>query len=405
MNQIAKNIGIDFIPPICVLALAIFLLQYVPAGDITESSMLIYLPFFFIGTAILLSWKFNQLDNLFVNILICVAYAGIIAVHNSDQTTMAHYFLSISVLVPANILLFRLWQITSLFSLAGLARTVIIAGESYLVFWASKSAYLPLFDVFSFSPVSNFTLLPDSISQLSALLFALCSLVYVGFIAFLQKPSDSTMLVAVITVFISCANNQLPFVFLAGFSAIAIMLAISTIQTSYNMAFVDTLTGLPSRRAMELELKKLGRRFTIAMLDIDHFKKLNDTYGHDVGDQVLRMVAKHIRRVGGGGRPARYGGEEFAIIFPNRTINDATPFLEVVRRNIADASFALRDKDRPKKIPKTRAKRKKPSDEISVTISIGVAERDRQNKLPSSVLKLADDALYKAKKQGRNRVC
>jgi len=75
---------------------------------------------------------------------------------------------------------------------------------------------------------------------------------------------------------------------------------------------------LPSRRALIERLPSLGRRYTVAMVDVDHFKNFNDTYGHDAGDQVLRMVASRLGEVSGGGTAFRYGGEEFTILFPGK---------------------------------------------------------------------------------------
>ncbi|MDX1811258.1 MAG: GGDEF domain-containing protein, partial [Gammaproteobacteria bacterium] len=169
---------------------------------------------------------------------------------------------------------------------------------------------------------------------------------------------------------------------------------------------MDPLTRLPGRRSMEHTLKQLGKRYTIAMLDIDHFKKLNDQYGHDVGDQVLKMVAKQIKKVTGGGKPARYGGEEFAIIFPGKTVLDVVPHVESVRLHIQNTPFFLRDKERPQKMPKdSRQRSSKPKDRVNVTISIGVAERTRIHRSTDKVMKAADENLYTAKKKGRNQVC
>src|SRR5688500_20279314 len=87
----------------------------------------------------------------------------------------------------------------------------------------------------------------------------------------------------------------------------------SVIEASYLMAYQDGLTGLPARRALTEALHQMNGKFTIAMVDVDHFKKLNDRYGHDVGDQVLRMLASRLAKVSNGGRAFRYGGEEFEI--------------------------------------------------------------------------------------------
>src|SRR6185369_6728757 len=104
----------------------------------------------------------------------------------------------------------------------------------------------------------------------------------------------------------------------------------------------------PSRRSLNESLQGLGRRYTIAMVDVDHFKKFNDTYGHDVGDQVLKMVARKIQDVGGGGKAYRYGGEEFTITFSGRSLADVIPHLEELRKTIAGYRLQLRGSDRPR---------------------------------------------------------
>jgi diguanylate cyclase (GGDEF)-like protein len=186
------------------------------------------------------------------------------------------------------------------------------------------------------------------------------------------------------------------------FTAAAASMLIAAIQDGYRLAFVDELTGLPGRRALTMETMKLGQRFAIAMLDVDHFKKFNDTYGHDIGDQVLRMVASRMQRVSGGGRPFRYGGEEFTVIFSGKTSEEAFPHLDALRQSIEDSGFTIRGKNRPKtkdtKVKSNGGKR------VSVTISIGISERSDKSPTPETVLKAADQALYRAKKAGRNRV-
>ena len=409
MNQSVKNILIDLITPICLILLAVSLRPYLPALDIAQTQVFTYLPFILLLISLLISWQFNQLDSFYLSLLLTVVYIGILEINQetgvSSSFNSGHYVAAISILLPLNFILFKLFHVASVFSVSGLFRIVLIALQSYGTYWVIQNQYTPAIEVLGFEIFPNTLPLLANMPQIAVLIFAIAILVQIGFVIVRQSPLESTLLGAFIITFIACYFGDEEFIFLSAFSAAAMMLTIATVQASYNMAFIDTLTALPSRRAMENELKKLGRRYSIAMLDIDHFKKLNDTYGHDVGDQVLRMVAKHIRRVGGGGRPARYGGEEFAVIFPNRTIIDATPFLEIVRANIENAGFALRDNDRPKKIPKTRKQRRAPSNEIFVTISIGLAEKTRIHKSATDVMKSADDALYKAKKQGRNRLC
>jgi diguanylate cyclase (GGDEF)-like protein len=196
-----------------------------------------------------------------------------------------------------------------------------------------------------------------------------------------------------------------------------LLLCIGLLRDSYNMAYRDELTGLPQRRAMNEQLMALGNRYCLAMLDVDHFKKFNDTHGHDIGDQVLQMVATQIRKVRGGGKAFRYGGEEFAVVFTGKDKEEAAHYLELVRKSIAEYEMVIREDERTEDIdkkahkPDKKAKGsrqkgsyRKASKKVSVTISIGVAEYTQRGQTPEEVLKLADEALYKAKGAGRNQV-
>ena len=186
--------------------------------------------------------------------------------------------------------------------------------------------------------------------------------------------------------------------------AAALTLALSVVETSYAMAYRDELTGLPARRALLRDLDGLGAPYVAAMVDVDHFKRFNDRHGHDVGDQVLRMVAGRLAETPGGGRAYRYGGEEFTLLFPGRTRDEALPHLEAVRAAVEASTFAVRSWARPRTKPEGARRKGKPrSRRLSVTVSIGVAEAGRDAPA-EAVLKKADKALYRAKKAGRNRV-
>lgn len=173
---------------------------------------------------------------------------------------------------------------------------------------------------------------------------------------------------------------------------------------SYFLAYRDELTALPSRRALNQLALSLGRKYTVAMLDIDHFKKFNDTYGHDIGDQVLKLVAAKLAKVKGGGKVFRYGGEEFTIVFPRKTSEQAIDQLEVLRQSIADYKIVVRQPERKTQAKNSRNTKKPQNNKtVSVTISIGVADREHKQSFEQA-LKNADLALYRAKKGGRNQV-
>ncbi|WP_461209088.1 sensor domain-containing diguanylate cyclase [Desulfocurvus sp. DL9XJH121] len=187
-------------------------------------------------------------------------------------------------------------------------------------------------------------------------------------------------------------------------TAACLALAAPLFQESYRMAFLDELTGLPARRALMADLAGLSGRYSLAMADVDHFKKFNDTYGHDVGDDVLRMVASHLGEVAGGGRAYRYGGEEFTLVFPRKSADEAYPHTDAAREAVGRAGFTVRG---PRKgggnAKKGKGGKGSKAGTVSVTISMGLAESG-DGAGPAEVLKAADKALYKAKKKGRNQV-
>ncbi len=189
------------------------------------------------------------------------------------------------------------------------------------------------------------------------------------------------------------------------FSAAGLALLISAIDTSFSMAYVDELTGLRGRRSLNEELVNLGRKYVIAMIDVDHFKKFNDNYGHKTGDQVLKMIAAKLKDMTGNPKVFRYGGEEFTAIFPGKEIEEALPHLEVYRKIVESTPFMVRGKERRQKSAKNRSETPAGGHRsVTITVSIGAAGPGKKLSTPEKVLKEADKVLYKAKKAGRNRV-
>lgn len=167
------------------------------------------------------------------------------------------------------------------------------------------------------------------------------------------------------------------------------------IEESFELAVTDGLTGLHNRRYMEIHLATLvcdaartGRDLSVLIADIDHFKAVNDTYGHDAGDLVLKAVADRLRRnTRDADLACRMGGEEFLLILPDTPLSGAYQIGERIRSRIASEAFRTRQETR-----------------IRLTVSVGIATLDGECDTPESILKRADTALYAAKRRGRNRI-
>ncbi|NWH08555.1 MAG: PleD family two-component system response regulator [Alphaproteobacteria bacterium] len=167
-------------------------------------------------------------------------------------------------------------------------------------------------------------------------------------------------------------------------------------QLSLEMAITDQLTGLHNRRYMQRHLATLlesaaatHKPVSFLILDIDYFKSINDTYGHDVGDQVLKQFAQRVAaNVRGIDLACRYGGEEFVVVMPETDLSFAYMVAERLRQQVADMPFAI----------------SVPPGSINITVSIGVTASEGPQETAEALLRRADQALYRAKRDGRNRV-
>jgi two-component system, cell cycle response regulator len=168
------------------------------------------------------------------------------------------------------------------------------------------------------------------------------------------------------------------------------------VQLSLEMAITDQLTGLHNRRYMSRHLDTLiagahrsGKPLAFLIMDIDHFKAVNDGHGHDIGDEVLREFAGRIgANVRGIDLACRYGGEEFVVVMPDTDMDFAYTVAERLRKSVEQTPFVI-----------SRAPGK-----LSVTISIGIAGSEGNTDSADALLRRADQALYRAKREGRNRV-
>ncbi len=192
---------------------------------------------------------------------------------------------------------------------------------------------------------------------------------------------------------------------IAAFTVICGILLHTIFQMYWHRVYVDELTDISNRRALEERLSSMTGEYAIAMMDIDHFKDFNDTYGHDEGDNVLKLVGGLLSEELGD-KVYRYGGEEFCAVFEGVSGEDAYMYVNKVRRKLEEREFFIRkpNSKREHTSRSSRKKKKRNGKKVQVTISIGLASSGPKSKTAGDVIKLADRALYQAKKKGRNRV-
>jgi len=183
------------------------------------------------------------------------------------------------------------------------------------------------------------------------------------------------------------------------FLAVSVIVFHSVFSMYWYRVYMDELTCVPNRRALEEELQNAGGGYVVAMMDIDHFKAYNDRFGHEEGDNVLRMVASHLERELES-RVYRYGGEEFCAVWRGQSVESAFQVTERARCSLEKRVFHVRQ-------PRHEAGSSPPDSAlgvaVGVTISAGLATAATETTPSDEVIRLADEALYEAKRTGRNR--
>lgn len=371
----------------------------------------------------LLAWRFHSSRSFFALLVLFLAQ-GAIALFGegrvSPGTPVWVALEAVAVLVPLDFVLIALMQERGFSIPAAAPVGLLLFVEFAIVAGLSRAAEglpsNPAHVHHLAAPVSV------SLPSYALVVFAAAATFLLARFLFTHKPIDSALLWSLSAFFLSLRFTAITRVSTVYSATAACILAASIVENSYLLAYHDELTTLPSRRAFNDALLRLQAPYSIAVVDIDHFKRFNDTYGHDTGDQVLRLVAACLARVTGGGQVYRCGGEEFNILFAGKTTAQVVDHLEQLRAKIESSEFHPRGGDRrqaprgPDRRNQRTSARTRKGDAIrqlaqdsapaalSVTVSIGVATSAKEGSDPEHVLQAADKALYRAKANGRNRV-
>lgn len=393
----------SLIPPLVVLVLAHWLVplaaQYLPRP---LEGLLVWGPAMLLFLGATLSLTFNRGRMMVAALSLGSAYLAhqFNWLDTLDAFPGRGVYAAACVLVPLNLVTLSLLQERGVFTLFGMRRMLALLLQIALVVWIVASGQTALVErLFAFElnlplPASP---LPDlaMLAMLGGGLFIACRA------AVRRSALDAGLAGALLAFALACHHFHEPAQFALYSGAAGGALAVAVLQDTFRLAFRDELTGLPSRRALNERMLALGNHYTIAMLDVDHFKQFNDVHGHELGDHVLRMVSAKLERVGCAGRAYRFGGEEFAIVFPGRRVHQVWPHVDALRRQIAEHALVLRTAPRK---PGARGRHGVRPLSVCVTVSIGLAERGERTTTPDHVLVAADRALYRAKHKGRNRI-
>jgi diguanylate cyclase (GGDEF)-like protein len=372
------------------------------------------------GAGLVLAWRFHSTRVALALATLFLAERALLffsAGHSLISLESRIAFALIAFLLPVNLLLLSFLEERGFVGSALAGRLVFIFLQSVLIAvlsrpesaWGRQWSRIELVD----RNWLSWTKLP----QLSLLAFFVAlTVISIRFLSY-RKPIEVGFFWSLLATAFAFHFGGVGRIATAYLGTAALILLTSVIETSYLMAYHDELTGVPARRAFNEALLGLASPYAIAVVDIDHFKNFNDTYGHETGDHVLRLVAAQLARVSGGGKAYRCGGEEFSIIFAACTAGQAVPHLESLRQLIERSPFRVRTQGERRTAPRgadrryhaSRRKKKAPTltvashEEVTVTVSIGVADAIYDEDV-NQVIRAADEALYRAKRAGRNRI-
>lgn len=380
-----------------IIGAAIILTKLDSMPDSTQN-LILYFSFILLAAIILLSFIFNRSAVFFIALALFISEI-LLMVFRTNKGIEAFNLITIKsiiyIILPVNIAESVLVHDRGILSIRGKLHILLIVFEYFFIPWIIITSRTSLIEFINSAPIHIIKLSP--IPAFIFLIFCIALILFITRIILFNFQKDSLLFGVLISVFLGIfsenTSQSIPVFFLAS----GLLLLICFLLETYSLAYIDELTGLPSRRALKEHMLTLSGRYSIAMIDIDFFKKFNDNYGHDVGDEVLRFIGKCLKDITGGGKSFRYGGEEFTVIFPGKGISEAIPHIEKLREDISKSSIPL-SKGNLKNSSKNKVKK------VSITISSGVAERNEKHPDVNAVLKTADTALYRAKNKGRNCV-
>jgi GGDEF domain-containing protein len=371
-----------------VLLAAAWAIQNEPLVRDAAAPYALYFAVGALAAAVLLCWYHDQSRLLSVTLAVALTMMALLRPPGDSPIAV----LAAMFLLPLNIALFAVWQDKATGALRGVPKFGAVLAQAAGSVWIDTQTADRVGSMLGGRAVVGS--------------FAVAAVIVLA-MAFKRRGKVEQGLFWVLCVmFLGVNAGSQPHLLSLYAGAAGVILVLTVLEHGDDLAYRDELTGLLGRRAFNM-MGGLGRTYAIAVCDVDHFKQFNDTYGHDSGDQALRMVASKLSQVGGGGRVFRYGGEEFLVVFRGRSALEAAPFAEAVRQAIADTVFVLRSPDRPARRPLRRGETQQssgPKRTVKITISIGLADRSQRHSTPELVLDAADAALYRAKAAGRNRL-
>jgi len=401
--KIIVGVLYTLLPEILLLFIASLMAHYAayfPDAGILSTELVAA---FILVATLALSMQFNRSRMFFALLTLLIGYGALLALASTHDPLSAQILYGgVCLFLPLNLLCIHPLAERGVFTRYGALPFILLLLEIVFVIVLMLTRAQGIANALFVRFVQWSTLSETTISQPALLLLAIGLLWVNDRLIRRHNAEVAAFFFSLVAAAVMLHSRQVVTVAIFA-AAAALAFGLAIVIESWTMAYLDELTGLPGRRALEEQMRQLGGRYVIAMLDIDHFKQFNDTYGHDVGDQVLRLVASRLQQCTGNGKAYRYGGEEFGVLYPGRSLKETSAALEALRIDIETSGFNPRRGER--RAAAGIQDEEDDANPLRVTVSIGAAESGNSRSDPWNILKAADQALYDAKHSGRNRIC
>jgi diguanylate cyclase (GGDEF)-like protein len=402
-KAIGKALFSFFIPGSLPFLITVIIMNLNIMDRVLSDSALIY-PLIVIGAGLLVGLLFKRMWLMLVILALAVADRALFYFAANTAVNMEGgrlIYQAISFLLPFNLCVFAFmkrkgdmtWQ--SIWFLGG----ILIQGCAVAFIYQYQSLGFGAFLEYSSTKWGLLQGIP--LSQLALFAFGIAFAYYLFLYIRTRGVIERAFCWALISIFCALGLSKIGPVSSIYFSTAGLIFVISVIENIYVEGFQDELTDLPTIKSMLGILSQLDRGYTVALIEVDHFKRLKENHGRGVSKEVLRSVGLKLTTAAGGGKPFRYGSEQFAVVFPGMFLSDALPHMEELRQTIRKPGPILIDQ---------KSRRKKPkrvevlANKIQVKVSIGVAERKDLDMTPRQAINNAEKALLTAKSEGQDRM-
>lgn len=379
---------------ISLSALAIWQADQIHSWPLAWQNLLTYAPYAIGAITVFVSLYLNRMQPILITVALLVV-VWLLNDYLPTQTpspALELIFPTLSVLFPLSLILWvSLPEKGVQHAVYNLFLLALFGALAWLVYWTIHQLPLQWISYLS-RPISTDLDSPVQIPLMGSVVFLLSATALAMRLALLRKIRvlDLAILFVLMLMAFGLNGGQQYGVLAWMASTAALIVLLSQVFDAHHIAYTDELTGMAGRRALFESFMGMSRSYSVVMIDIDHFKSFNDRYGHDIGDLVLRTVSRVLNQVGSGGKAYRFGGEEFTVVFAGKTPEEVRPVMDELRKKVEETDLSFKHEGK-----ETSTK---------VTVSMGVACKNKDNRSPEEVIKAADQALYQAKEGGRNRV-